>query len=491
MYKNIYGDNRVIIVCGKYEGMDRLCADAVYGEIAPELPYVLTICEADKLTEEQLSYYTIIAVGTKEGNSFIAKLSDEGKITVPNNKEGYRIKVFDSPYNSERQIYVIAGGGSVGAYYGVNHFVHKYITECEGCDCDYLPESAGLHFQKLKFSQKLTEVDYEESPQIAERGVWTWGHVIYDYKGFLDNMAKLRMNIVTVWNDFVPINAKEFIEYAHNLGIKVIWGFSIGWGYEFDISNPKVLEEIIDKAADNYEENYLCLGGDGIYFQTFTETKEDSKDGTNIAQTATWFVNTVSEKFRARFGDIRIQFGLHATSVKNYLDEMAKVNPDIEITWEDCGAFPWGYTPLCLDEYEQTMVFTDKITNLRGENEKFSGVLKGLSNLEWRSFEHQFGTFDMGVWAPRHVKNQYDSKSRFWRIRNLLWMKNGEKAREVVEIIRRNTKGETMLQHLLEAGVLEERINLACAIAGEILWNSNRDFSDILYEASLMADVDF
>ena len=66
MFTNVYGDKRALIVCGKYEGIDKLAADYLYGELSTELPYVLTICEAEKLTEEQKNFYTIIAVGTKE-----------------------------------------------------------------------------------------------------------------------------------------------------------------------------------------------------------------------------------------------------------------------------------------------------------------------------------------------------------------------------------------------------------------------------------------
>ena len=91
LYANIYGDSRALIVCGKYEGRDKQSADYLYGELAPQLPYVLTICEADSLTPEQEEYYNIIAIGTKQSNSYIARLCDDGIITPPDNKDGYRI----------------------------------------------------------------------------------------------------------------------------------------------------------------------------------------------------------------------------------------------------------------------------------------------------------------------------------------------------------------------------------------------------------------
>ena len=40
------------------------------------------------------------------------------------------------------------------------------------------------------------------------REMWTWGYVIYDYKGFVDNMVKCKLNTLIVWNDYLPLNIK-------------------------------------------------------------------------------------------------------------------------------------------------------------------------------------------------------------------------------------------------------------------------------------------
>ena len=71
----------------------------------------------------------------------------------------------------------------------------------------------------------LPEFSRTEAPVIENRGVWTWGYVIYDYRRFFDNMARLKMNRLAVWNDVPPINCRQFIPYAHSRGIKVILGF--------------------------------------------------------------------------------------------------------------------------------------------------------------------------------------------------------------------------------------------------------------------------
>ena len=59
------------------------------------------------------------------------------------------------------------------------------------------------------------------------------------------------------------------------------------------------------------------------------------------------------------------------------------------------------------------------------------------------------------------------------------------------EIIREKTKGAATIQYLIEAGVFEEKISLSSAIAAQLMWNSNRKFLDIVYEAGLMSDVEF
>ena len=52
---------------------------------------------------------------------------------------------------------------------------------------------------------------------IKQYGIWPWGHVIYDYRGFLDNMKRLGMNSVIIWNDIVPLNSEDVLDYAHSL----------------------------------------------------------------------------------------------------------------------------------------------------------------------------------------------------------------------------------------------------------------------------------
>ena len=47
---------------------------------------------------------------------------------------------------------------------------------------------------------------FSAAPALENRGLWTWGYVIYDYRRYLDNMARLKLNMLVVWNDCAPRN---------------------------------------------------------------------------------------------------------------------------------------------------------------------------------------------------------------------------------------------------------------------------------------------
>ena len=67
----------------------------------------------------------------------------------------------------------------------------------------------------------------------------------------------------------------------------------------------------------------------------------------------TEFVNHTAQQMLSRYPGLDLQFGLHATSVKNQLDYMKKVDPRLTIVWEDCGAFPYDYIPSKIAGFEE------------------------------------------------------------------------------------------------------------------------------------------
>jgi hypothetical protein len=75
------------------------------------------------------------------------------------------------------------------------------------------------------------------------------------------------MNLITIWNDFVPLNAKEIVKYAHDRGIKVVWGYSWCWGEEVNPTDEKELEKWTDRVFKTFEEQYLQTGATVYIFR--------------------------------------------------------------------------------------------------------------------------------------------------------------------------------------------------------------------------------
>ena len=42
-------------------------------------------------------------------------------------------------------------------------------------------------------------------------------------------MARQKFNELVLWNDYIPVNIEDIIDYAHSYGIKVVLGYSWGW----------------------------------------------------------------------------------------------------------------------------------------------------------------------------------------------------------------------------------------------------------------------
>lgn len=126
---------------------------------------------------------------------------------------------------------------------------------------------------------------------MKETGIWTWGHVIYDYRGFFRNMKSLGMNKITIWNDFAPLNAREIIDEAHRNGIKVVWGFA--WGWDTDCRSiaaglgEERLREIKGSVLNVFCGQYRDIAADGIYFQSSPRWKKE-RSTAKVSQNSLW-----------------------------------------------------------------------------------------------------------------------------------------------------------------------------------------------------------
>ena len=251
------------------------------------------------------------------------------------------------------------------------------------------------------------------------------------------------------------------------------------------------LEKELAEKRLKKEKEYKEIGGDGIYFQTFTELTKDNIDGVLIAEAATKFVNKTAALFYEKYPDIELQFGLHATSVSNRLEFLKAIDSRIRIVWEDCGAFPFSYMPNDIDSFDVTKKFVNVISTLRGKNERFGVVTKGLVKLDWLQFEHATGAQCIGIVSKNMKNNRIDRKRRIWRYIQAGWLKNADKAYEMVQEMFHLKNGDLCVFALVEDGMFEENIAYPVALYSEMLWDCNGDYKQLMKDVALRSYVDF
>jgi len=462
----VYGSDQGGVAQKALETLTRELLDYTY-----EYP---TCIAADREINKEL-FGQFIYVGTLANNPYLAAVDKH-----PTAKEGYVITVKDGT------VY-IEGTDDAGVLYGCVDFYAKYITKAE-----YTNKSQPYWKNPFEDDFVLPDFELESAPSINNRGLWTWGHVIYDYRAYIDNLVKLKMNTVIIWNDFLPVNINEAIDYAHTCNVKVILGFA--WGWENGAENFKItmLDETSVKVVEQYKSDYAHLDIDGIYFQSVTETSKEELDGILIADAVTQFVNNTAAKIFEINPTLELQFGLHATSVKTKLQYIKKTDPRIRILWENCGVFPFGYIPKHhIERFDEVKEFVCRIAQLRGEGERFGVVTKAFTKLAWDEFDHQRGSYFMGVSSDAVQKNRILRKHKTWRYVQAYWLTYADKAYEMIRAMKETTKGDFYCTALVEDGMFEKEIPYIVALYSEMLWDTENDVKTLMTEVALRDDVIF
>ncbi len=434
-----------------------------------EYPVCYAECDAPDLTD-----FRCIYLGTKEGSDYI-RIHSAAHLTKP---EEYIITVSDNAV-------MIEGYDDAGVLYGAIDFYREYLMNCE------YPGDARMYRHDILLGDALPAFSLQSAPAVRERGLWTWGHVIYDYRSYLDNMMMLKMNCVIIWNDYLPANAREIIEYAHARNIRVIWGFAWLWDTDCAKFDMYTLRDQSAGILAKFEREFAGIDVDGIYFQTFTELGTDNINGVLIAEAAADFVNHTAAMFYSKWPDMEIQFGLHAESVRFRLEFLRRVDSRIRIVWENCGAFPFSYQPNNVAGFDETVSFIREITHLRGADERFGAVTKGLVNLDWSQFEHSRGPHCIGVSGDRFKHNRVDRKAPIWKFVQASWIANADYAQDMIRVMAEETNGDLCICGLLEDGMFENGIQYPTALFARMLWNCREDIRHTLFRAALGNDTVF
>lgn len=459
----IYGDFKTSVQKRALEELTTILLDYT-------LEYPVCVQYGSEINTDEFHCFYI---GTKQNNGYIASNS----VAALSCDESYAITV-------KNGIVMIEGFDDAGVLYGVLDFYNRYIIKFEH------PNTEDLRWANFFKKDILPDFEYSSSPSVKQRGLWTWGHVIYDYRKYLHNMMKLKMNGVIIWNDYAPVNAGEIIAYAHSCNIKVYWGYSWMWDTNCTKANLNALDSESQKIFQKYEDEYASLGADGIYFQTFTEVWDDNIGGVIIADAAAKLVNQTSALFFEKYPDMEIQFGLHSNSVYNKLEFIKTVDPRVHIIWENCGDFPFSYR-FDKASFEQTKDFVKDIAHLRGEDDRFGVVTKAIVALDWSSFEHLRGPQCIGVSSEYMKQNRIERKSRIWKNVQAGWLVHANEAHEMIRHMSELKNKDLSMFALVEDGMFEENIMYPVALYSEMLWNCSEDTDKIVENVAMRSYVTF
>lgn len=469
------------IIYTSYEGMEKKAVELVSKEMGAMILREKDIYTIYVLPCEQVKNAAVdknaVVIGLYDENEIIRRYIKKDEIK----KDGYVVKVMDNPENTELKLVLITANDAQSLYYGAVDFVDDYLSDAT--PVDHRP----IRIYGEMFDFKLPDYYNSSAPKVKKRTVFTWGHPINDYKNYIENMARLKLNQVIIWNDFIPINSKEIVEYAHEYGIEVIWGFAWGWSTNCNNIDLDALDKLAEDIVKQYENEYLGMG-DGIYFQSFTELNADKIGDRLISEVVADFVNVVSGKLLEKYPDLFIQFGLHATSVKDHLEFIAKVDKRVEIIWENCGAFPYWGDPLVVNDehFEKTIEFNDKIIALRKEG-SFGMLFKGFLTLDWIDrFAHQEGPFILGMANDTLIEKDREMVKPMWRYFQTGYMKNGEYAYRMAKHIADNAPEVTLGM----AGQFAGGIWFAEALCAQIFWECDKPYDEIFEKVSKRRSVE-
>jgi len=133
--------------------------------------------------------------------------------------------------------------------------------------------------------------------------------------------------------------------------------------------------------------------------------------------------------------------------------------------------------------FEETLSLTEKLVTLRGEDERFGAVLKGLVCLDWERFEHFSKPYVMGEYPKEFIRQRTSLKASLWKNVTAGWLRNAELARKTVSLVAQ--KGDApILEMLVEDGIFENEIPFPVALLAEMLWDPDRDTDAMLEEVA-------
>ena len=453
------------IVYGTTEGCEGRALEFLSTEIGAHIQrdpdtYTLHVVACEKAGAEREAKRNAVVTGTLRSNALLAKHLKPSDVP----EGGYVVKVVEA---EGRQLVLCCGDTPAASIWAAVDFIDDGLASMR------VDRGDGAFYEDEIFERpKLPVYESRRSPRTARRSVFTWAHVINDYRSYFRNLARLKINEVILWNDYPPVNAKEIVDFAHSWGVSVLWGWSWGWGVDcskIDFDGLKATEERIVR---NWREKWRPCCGDGIYFQSFTEIRFDTVGEHSVPEAVLQIVNGAARRILADDPALRIVFGLHAWSMKKHLATFSKVDPRLEILWENCGGFPFNA------EDEEPEVKTEATCRamLAMPGRKTGFAYKWQLIQDWSRFAPQSGSYVLGRNAESVKALDRRVQGPLWTKMTREWLSEGDRALRLTRMIQRDPNAGS----LNVVVNLNEPVRLPTALCAELFWSSDEEWKTVL-----------
>ena len=455
------------IIYGSSEGPEGRALELLSAEIGSIYirdrgVYTIHVLPCEKAGSRSVPAMTnAFVIGTWKSNPALHSLITEADIPAG----GYLVKTIRTAAGER---VVLAGSTPAAVIWAVADFLD-----------DGLPALAVKRWDGLQYVSEifngspLGRYESRRAPKTPKRSVFLWAHTMNDYREYFRNLARMKFNEVILWNNRPPVNAREVVDYAKSWGLTVLWGYAWGWSTNCTRADLGDLGKLEEDIVREWRETWRPLGGDGIYFQSFTELAQSEIGGRSIAEAVVELVNSVAARIRKEEPDLRIVFGLHASSVKGRLAVIDRTDKSVEILWEDMGGFPFNRGKSINPAADRRLV--DAIL---AEDREVGLVFKCQLVQDWQHFAYQAGPYVLGCDSRATAEEDEATAEELWRPFLVDWHTHGRLAYDYIRRIQKARPDRPAALNI--AANINGKIRFITALVAEMFWSADDPYDVIV-----------